>query len=236
MAIAAVALAAFAGACFAAVTAPGQSSRTSRPAIAIEVASVRPVPASSEPVLPPEPARLQAAADYLGIPVEQLTAQLTEGRSLAQIADAIPGKSEAGLIQALVQQRREQLAKRAETLPKRVKAAVLKLGGPGSGGGGGMLAVARAYLGITAVALTRELRSGKTLGGIAESTPGRSREGLGKALYAAREHQLKSAAQAGRLSEAATHARLAHVQLRVDRILSRTHHKGAHKHAHRPAR
>jgi len=236
MAIAAVALAAFAGACFAAVTAPGQSSQSSRPTTAIEVASVHPVPASSEPVLPPEPIRLQAAADYLGIPVGQLTGELTEGKSLAQIADAIPGKSEAGLIQALVQQRREQLAKRAETLPKRVKAAVLKLGGPGSGSNGGMLAVARSYLGITAVELTRELRSGKTLGSIAESTPGRSLEGLSNALYAAREHQLRSAAQAGKLSEAATHARLAHVRLRVERILSRTHHRGARKHDHRPAR
>jgi hypothetical protein len=228
MALVAVVLAALAGASVAAVTATGQSGH---PATVIEVASVHPAPVSSAPSLLPPPSRLQAAASYLGIPVGQLTAELNEGKSLAQIAAATPGKSESGLIKTLVEQRRERLAKEAETLPKRVKAAVVKPGGPGSGSGGGMLAVARAYLGISAAQLTKELRSGKALGSIADATPGRSREGLSKALYAAREHQLESAAQSGKLSESAKQTRLAHVQRRVDRILSRTHHTGTHKHA-----
>jgi hypothetical protein len=228
MALVAVVLAALAGASVAAVTATGQSGH---PATVVEVDSVQPAPVSSDPSLLPPPSRLQAAANYLGIPVGQLTADLNEGKSLAQIAAATPGKSESGLIKTLVEQRRERMAKEAETLPKRVKAAVVKPGGPGSGSGGGMLAVARAYLGISAAQLTKELRSGKTLGGIAEATPGRSREGLSKALYAARERQLQSASQAGKLSESAKRTRLAHVQRRVERLLSRTHHTGAHKHA-----
>lgn len=226
MAITAVVLAAFAGASVAAVTAPGQSSH---PTTAIEVDSVHPVPVSSDPALLPAPTRLQAAAEYLGIPAEQLTAELNEGKSLAQIAAATPGKSEARLIQALVQQRREQIAKQVESLPKRVKAAVTKAGGPGSGSSGGMLAVARTYLGISAAEITKQLKSGKTLGSIAEATPGHSREGLSKALFAAREHQLENAAQAGKLSETAKRVRLAHVHKRVERILARTHRSGAHK-------
>jgi len=229
MALIAVVLAALAGASFAAVTATGQSGR---PTAVVEVDSVHPVPVSSAPALLPPPSRLQAAAEYLGIPVERVTAELNEGESLGQIAAATPGKSESGLIQTLVEQRRERLAKEAETLPKRVKAAVVKPGGPGSGTGGGLLAVARAYLGISGTQLTKELRSGKTLGSIAESTPGRSREGLGKALFAARERQLETAAQAGKLSEAAKRVRLSHVKRRVERVLSRTHHPGAHKHGH----
>jgi hypothetical protein len=227
MALVAVVLAALAGASVAAVTATGQSGHPT--AAVVEVAAVRPVAVSPAQALLPPPARLQAAASYLGISVEQLTAELNEGKSMGQIAAATPGRSEGGLIATLVQQRRERLAKEAETVPKRVKAAVAKPGGPGSGSGGGLLAVARFYLGVTGAQLTKELRSGKTLGSIAESTPGRSREGLSKALFAARERQVESAAQAGKLSESAKQVRLSHVQRRIERVLSRTHHTGAHK-------
>ncbi len=228
MALVAVVLAALAGASVAAVTATGQSGH---PATVVEADSVRPAPVAADPTRLPEPTRLQDAATYLGISVEELKAELSEGKSLAQIAAATPGRSESGLIETLVQQRRQRIAKEAESLPKRVKEAVVKPGGPGSGSGGGMLAVARTYLGISATELTKELHSGKSLGAIAESTPGRSRDGLGNALSAAREQQLESAAQAGKLSQAAKQVRLAHVRRRVERILSRTHHAGSHKHS-----
>ncbi len=228
MALVAVVLAALAGASVAAVTATGQSGH---PAAIVEVDSVHPARVSADPSRLPDPTRLQDAASYLGISVEELKAELSEGKSLAQIAAATPGRSESGLIETLVEQRRLHIAKEAETLPKRVKDAVVKPGGPGSGSGGGMLEVARIYLGISATQLTKELHSGKTLGAIAESTPGRSREGLGRALLAAREQQLQSAAQAGKLSETAKRTRLAHAHRRVERILSRTHHTGPRKHA-----
>jgi len=232
LAIAAVALAAFAGASVAAVTAPGQPNHA---VPATEVDSVRPVHMSYDPVRLPERSRLQDGAEYLGISVEQLTSQLVEGKSMGEIAAGIPGKSEGGLIAAIVQQRRERMARRAETLPKRVAAAVHRLGGGGSGNGQGMLAVARTYLGLSALELARKLKSGKTLASIAESTPGRSRAGLSKALIDARDKKLERSAQAGKLSEAATQVRLAHVQQRVDRVLVRTHthHAAARKkHAH----
>jgi len=45
---------------------------------------------------------LRAAVSYLGLSPDQVKAQLASGKSLAQIADATPGKSAAGLTDALV--------------------------------------------------------------------------------------------------------------------------------------
>jgi hypothetical protein len=44
----------------------------------------------------------KATTDYLGISVQDLMAQLKDGKTLAQIADATSGKSRDGLIQAIV--------------------------------------------------------------------------------------------------------------------------------------
>lgn len=49
------------------------------------------------------------AAGYLGVSVARLRQDLRSGRSLAQIADAAPGKSVTGLIDALVSAREAQL-------------------------------------------------------------------------------------------------------------------------------
>ena len=54
-----------------------------------------------------------AAATYLGISVRQLRAQLRAGRTLAQIASTTPGRSPAGLIDALIAARRAHIAARA---------------------------------------------------------------------------------------------------------------------------
>jgi hypothetical protein len=48
---------------------------------------------------------LPAAARYLGVSATRLRAELESGRSLAQIADATPGKSASGLIEARVSAR-----------------------------------------------------------------------------------------------------------------------------------
>lgn len=52
---------------------------------------------------------LPAVARYLGLSTAQLRADLRAGRSLAQIAAATPGKSEAGLIEARVSAREASL-------------------------------------------------------------------------------------------------------------------------------
>ena len=51
-----------------------------------------------------------AAASYLGITTDALKADLKSGKTLAQVADATPGKSSAGLIQALVTKAQADLA------------------------------------------------------------------------------------------------------------------------------
>ncbi len=52
---------------------------------------------------------LESAAGYLGLPVAQLRDELGRGHTLAQIADSRPGKSQAGLVGALVSDRRAAL-------------------------------------------------------------------------------------------------------------------------------
>jgi hypothetical protein len=51
-----------------------------------------------------------AAGAYLGITPSQLRDELRSGRTLAQIADATPGKSSTGLLDALVSARKARLA------------------------------------------------------------------------------------------------------------------------------
>lgn len=51
------------------------------------------------------------AAGYLGLSAGQLQRELQSGKTLAQIADATPGKSSAGLVDALVAARKQQLAR-----------------------------------------------------------------------------------------------------------------------------
>lgn len=80
---------------------------------------------------------LSAAARYLGLDARQLRQQLRSGRSLAQVAQASAGKSEAGLIEALVAERRARIeaersagtidAQQAEKLLAGVHGRVAKL-------------------------------------------------------------------------------------------------------------
>ena len=54
---------------------------------------------------------LQAASGYLGVPVSTLMTDLRSGRSLADVAGATSGKSEDGLVDALVASVKSQLDK-----------------------------------------------------------------------------------------------------------------------------
>jgi hypothetical protein len=74
---------------------------------------------------------LAAAAAYLGTSGSQLKQELRSGETLAQLADATAGKSEAGLLEALADARRERLAAevRAGTITRaRAGAALATLG------------------------------------------------------------------------------------------------------------
>jgi hypothetical protein len=58
------------------------------------------------------PGQRAAAASYLGLKRGQLASELRSGKTLAQIAGAIPGKSVAGLIEAIVAARKSLLEAR----------------------------------------------------------------------------------------------------------------------------
>ncbi len=122
----------------------------------------------------------EAAASYIGIPLETLEQELRSGKSLGEIATEA-GKTEAGLVAALA-----SAAKAG--LEQRLALAVKQPGGlSAQHRTGHRLRVAAArYLGLTPLELSAKLRSGLTLGEVADATPGHSREGLIDYLVAAR--------------------------------------------------
>ncbi|HXD55392.1 MAG TPA: hypothetical protein VN618_11605, partial [Solirubrobacteraceae bacterium] len=65
----------------------------------------------------------EAIRSYLGIPRRQLLSQLRSGRTLAQIADATPGRSASGLREALISASRARLDTKvaAHVLSKRAQ-------------------------------------------------------------------------------------------------------------------
>jgi hypothetical protein len=164
--------------------------------------------------------RLQAAAGYLGIPAAQLKQDLQSGKTLAQLATT-NGKSEAGLIVALVTARRAQLAKISASLDRRVAAEVNRVHGHGVAARHGARAAVRNYLGLTPAQLHSQLRAGRTLAQIANATTGKSAGGLVAAIVAARQGRLDAASAAGKLSKTEADARTAALTKRVTRMVNK---------------
>lgn len=201
------------GGAFAAVSATGQSSRhagRSARAGAHHPGALRGGPVG-------------AAARYLGVPVTRLSSELSSGKTLAQIADATPGKSAGGLLEALVAARKAKLADASSNVTRRVTAEINRPGGPRFRLGITRLTgVAATYLGTTTATLLSQLQSGKTLAQIAEATPGKSKAALIETLVAARRAKLASRLAAGKLSQATEQQLLAHLQKRMTRVADRT--------------
>jgi len=227
------------GASAAALTATGQSHRPSahaaRPAHAFaRLGGVR---------------DLGTAASYLGISTAQLAGKLSSGQSLAEIAAATPGRSVAGLIEALVTAKRAALAAIAAKLPQRVRAEVERPGGPRRAAA---LARARArgashvarhharvppahrliatpgfraaasYLGMSAVQLQSELESGRSLAAIASATSGKSESGLIDVIVAAKKEMLAAARAAGSITAERQNAMAASLHKRVGKLVTRS--------------
>jgi hypothetical protein len=147
--------------------------------------------------------QVELAARYLGIPVAQLRSRMRRGLTLAQIADATPGRSTAGLISALVAglgdaehggdpSGRDTHPAR---LRRRVTHEVERL--PGYSG----LPSSARYLGISVTELRAQLQSGRSLAQIADAAPGRSAAGLLDARIQAREARIKAAVASDRISK-----------------------------------
>ena len=163
---------------------------------------------------------LGVAAGYLGVPVAQLRADERSGETLAEVAKTTAGRSEAGLIAALVAIRQAKLAAASARLPERVAAEVNRL--PGGTARHALSRAVAGYLGLTPTQLRGKLRSGRTLAQVADATAGRSEAGLIQAIVAARSQQLAAALANGRLTKAAEAARLAGLTKRVTALVNRS--------------
>jgi hypothetical protein len=181
-------------------------------------------------------ATLASAAAYLGSTPAELRSELQSGKSLAQIAAAAAGKSEAGLIQALEAAQQQKLSKVAATLSARVKAEVDRVGDRARGharGSARQLSAAATYLGIGNVQLRTDLRSGKTLAQITAATAGKTQAGLVEALVAADKTNIQARVAAGAITQAHADQVLStltsRVSTRIDRVYHREHaHAGPH--------
>jgi len=160
---------------------------------------------------------LASAASYLGVSETRLRSEVRSGRSLAQIADATPGRSAAGLVAAVEAADRARLASAAATLPARVRAEVDRV----PGGEHTLLAAAASYLGVSRAQLRRELRSGKTLAQVAAASAGKSASGLVAALVAARKGNIEAEVKAGVITQARANVLLAKLNRRVNAQVQR---------------
>jgi hypothetical protein len=179
---------------------------------------------------------LAAAATYLGSSPAQLRSELRSGKSLAQIADATSGKSQAGLIAALEAAFKEKLTADAANLPSRITNEVNRVGLPagrrGRARGHGLagsrvagrrraLSAAASYLGLSTAQLRGDLRSGHTLAQAANDTAGKSQAGLVEALVAARKAALAAEVKAGTITSAQADAALPTLVKRVTAEVNR---------------
>lgn len=176
---------------------------------------------------------LAVAADYLGATPAQVRSELQSGKSLAEIADTTSGKSAQGLIQTLEAAAKKKLHAAATRLSARITA---KVEGHLDGDGGPAVHAATDYLGLTAAQLRKDVRSGRTLAQVANSTSGKSEAGLIEAIVSARKAALVAEAKAGGISQAhmsTLESRLAsRVRARVQdshRVLTHSYRGHAHK-------
>lgn len=181
---------------------------------------------------------LATAAAYLGLGEAQLRSELHGGKSLGEIADATPGKSEAGLEQTLEAADRQRLAAVSSKLTRVVAAEVSQVGGPHGGLGSDArrdgraagkrgLATAARYLGVSTVQLRRDLRSGMTLAQVATATNGKSEAGLVEALVTASRAAVAARVESGRLTQAKANEILPQLTRRVSAEVRRARHHAA---------
>ncbi|MEA2216930.1 MAG: hypothetical protein QOK19_2491 [Solirubrobacteraceae bacterium] len=169
---------------------------------------------------------LATASSYLGVPTTQMRSELASGKTLGQLAAATPGKSEAGLVAAILTAAKLRLHSASATLPARVESLVRGRPGRNAAARHGRVklrAVTLSYLGIARKALLKQLHSGMTPAQVADATPGKSAAGLRAALLAAAKQQLDGKVAARVLSKGAEARRLAHQESKVDALLSRAH-------------
>lgn len=187
---------------------------------------------------------LQESASYLGFDQHELRARLP-GTSLGALAEKTHGKSRAGLIDDLTtfadnavdklladgKITQDQADKAKAAIPDRVtkfvdhvwpktkpqpRANIRSVIGD-------LAKDARDYLGLSRQDVSAQLRSGKSLGDIANGTSGKSRQGLIDTLVSDANAKIDQAVQQGTLTQAQAAQIKANVQGAVTRLVD---HKG----------
>lgn len=150
--------------------------------------------------------KLEAAAEAIGISVDDLKVALKEGKTLAQVAEA-NGVDRQTLIDALVAAGNEQLDELRSTLPERMAELVdknLPDRGDGHGRGGRLrhfrMEAAAEALGLTTDELKAQLQDGKTLAEIA-TDQGVDRQALVDALVASATERIDQAVANGKVTQ-----------------------------------
>lgn len=140
-----------------------------------------------------------AAAQYIGITVDQLRTELGTTKSLADVAVA-HGKTRDGLIQAVVTAETREIQQRVTDLVDHKGAPQgPRPGGPGFGVRVDPFAAAATFLGTTEQDLRTQLRSGKSLAQIAQAA-GRSKDALVQAIVADETTKIDQAVKDGKLT------------------------------------
>jgi hypothetical protein len=178
------------------------------------------------------PGPLQAAADYLGISVDQLTSELRGGASLAEVANA-HGKSVDGLLQVLVDAAKSQLDKSVAAGDITVDQEQHMLDGlrshladlvnskfgaefpPPEPPLGDPIAAAADYLGLSADGLAQELQAGKSLADVARER-GKAVGGLEQALIDAAKSALDKSVAGGDITAAEEQQVLGQLNSQID--------------------
>jgi hypothetical protein len=183
------------------------------------------------------------AAKYLGLTDKELKTKLP-GTSLAAIANATPGKSRDGLVAALVTAGNadidkalankkitdDQAKKLRDALPGRVatfvdrswpKPRTTAAGTNVKGFLGDLLQAGQTYLGLTLQDIRTQMAAGKSLGDIANATPGKSRDGLVGALVTAANARIDQAVSANKLTVEQATALKAKVAAEVNTFVDR---------------
>ncbi len=181
---------------------------------------------------------LSVAATYLDLTESELQTKLRSGKTMAQVANATDGKSADGLIDALVDAAKKHIAADVSRgrvtqsqadgilsgLKQHITARVNSMGPPGRphgrGGPHGGLDAAATYLGLSESALRTQLKSGKTLGDIADATSGTSKAGLIAALVADEKSHLAQAVKDGNLTQSQADDMAANIEARATDLVN----------------
>jgi hypothetical protein len=175
---------------------------------------------------------LRAAADYLGLSVDELATELEGGASLAEIATE-HGKSVEGLEQALIDAAKSELDKSVAAgditadqeqqmlgkLRSHIEDFIDQKGGapvpPPKPPLGDPLAAPADYLGLSVDELAQELRSGKSLADVANAQ-GKSVDGLKQALIDAARSDLDESVAAGDITADQAQQVLSQIRSQID--------------------